>query len=140
MGRAVRGERMFEPSDSERRWMTNKIVTLPAGTATRKRRLRQPLYSLAFTRSREASLQLAGEGKDVVRSLHSTQRNHRIGANQAFVQGSYCDLIDYFASGTDIDPQRITPVLQRISADTWESDLFRLASLTWSVPVSNGFG
>ena len=31
-------------------------------------------------------------------------------------------------------------MLQPISSDTWEGDLFRLASLTWSVPVSNGFG
>jgi hypothetical protein len=31
-------------------------------------------------------------------------------------------------------------MLQRISGGTWESDLFRLAALTWSVPVSNGFG
>jgi hypothetical protein len=50
------------------------------------------------------------------------------------------DLLQYFASGTDIDPSLISPVLKRISSDTWESDLFRLASLTWSVPVSNGFG
>ena len=31
-------------------------------------------------------------------------------------------------------------MLQRISGGTWESDLFRLAALTWSVPVSNSFG
>ena len=34
----------------------------------------------------------------------------------------------------------IAPVLERVSSETMESDLFRLASLTWSVPVSNGFG
>jgi hypothetical protein len=28
----------------------------------------------------------------------------------------------------------------KVSRDIWESDLFRLASLTWAVPVSNGFG
>lgn len=56
---------------------------------------------------------------------------------------SYLDapfLIKHFASGSDIDPARISPVLERIKSDTWQSDLFRLASLTWAVPVSNGFG
>src|SRR5262249_31539967 len=28
----------------------------------------------------------------------------------------------------------------KVSRDIWESDLFRRASLTWAVPVSNGFG
>src|SRR5262249_30013567 len=28
----------------------------------------------------------------------------------------------------------------KVSRDIWESDLFRLASLTWAVPISNGFG
>jgi hypothetical protein len=49
-------------------------------------------------------------------------------------------LINHFAAGSDVDPARISPILERISSESWESDLFRLASLTWSVPVSNGFG
>jgi hypothetical protein len=48
----------------------------------------------------------------------------------------FSSLIKYFASGKDIDVARLSPVLQRISSDTWESELFRLAALTWSVPVS----
>ena len=31
-------------------------------------------------------------------------------------------------------------MLQRVIAGTWQADLFRFASLTWSIPVSNGFG
>ena len=30
--------------------------------------------------------------------------------------------------------------MERIETGTWQGDLFRLAALTWSVPVSNGFG
>jgi len=55
-------------------------------------------------------------------------------------EGHLSTLIKHFASGSDIDPARITPVLERIKSDTWQSDLFRLASLTWAVPVSNGYG
>jgi hypothetical protein len=32
------------------------------------------------------------------------------------------------------------PRLELVEADTWQSDLFRLAGLSWSVPVSAGFG
>lgn len=120
--------------------MPAKIVAISPRPATLKRRLRRHLYSLGFGRSRDGSLELSGEGKDVIRSLHNTQRNHRIGASKTFIQEKYEELIDHFASGTDIIPERVTPVLQRISAGTWESDLFRLACLTWAVPVSNGFG
>jgi hypothetical protein len=46
----------------------------------------------------------------------------------------------YFAAGSEISPQRIQPRLELVSGGSWQSDLFRLASLTWSVPVSNGYG
>jgi len=49
-------------------------------------------------------------------------------------------LLHHFASGRDIDPAAIRPKLERVYAETWQADLFRLAALTWSVPVSNGFG
>src|SRR4029079_5050801 len=37
-------------------------------------------------------------------------------------------------------PTRVMPRLELIDADTWQSDLFRLATFSWSVPVSAGFG
>jgi len=81
-----------------------------------------------------------GTGKDVIRALHNAQRNARLKANRKFIEERLPDLLKYFASGADIDPAHISPVLKRVSSDRWESDLFRLASLTWAVPVSNGFG
>ena len=39
-----------------------------------------------------------------------------------------------------MDPGSICPQIERVYARTWQADLFRLAALTWSVPVSNGFG
>ena len=63
-----------------------------------------------------------------------------IRANRDFITNKGEKLIGCFASGDDIDPNKISPVLERVSAGTREGDLFRLASLTWSVPVSNGFG
>jgi hypothetical protein len=120
--------------------LAEKIVEIAPRPATLKRKLRKHLLSLGFGRTKDGSLELSGEGKDAIRSLHHIQRNHRIGASKAFIHEKYDELIEFFASGSDIVPERITPVLQRISAGTWESDLFRMACLTWAIPVSNGFG
>lgn len=105
-----------------------------------KRHLRKHLSTLGFKKSPDGSLVLPDASKDTVRHLHRQQRIEKLNESRALVQSKLPRLIDRFASGSDIDPSKIRPVLQRISSDTWESDLFRLASLTWSVPVSAGFG
>jgi Domain of unknown function (DUF4338) len=46
----------------------------------------------------------------------------------------------HFANGVDVTPDKISPRLELVTAGTWQSRLFRLASLTWSVPVSQGYG
>ena len=47
---------------------------------------------------------------------------------------------NYFASGSEVIPEDIKPDLELVKGGTDFSDLFRLASLTWGVPVSNGYG
>lgn len=105
-----------------------------------KRHLRKHLSTLGFKKSQDGSLILPDANKDTIRHLHREQRIEKLKESKALVLAKLPKLIDRFASGSEIDPSRIRPILQRISADTWESDLFRLASLTWSVPVSAGFG
>ena len=117
-----------------------KIIRISLRQANLKRRLRRHLAALGFHRTQDGSLEAAGTGKDIIRALHSAQRNAGLKANKKFIAERLPDLIGYFASGSDIDPARISPVLKKVSSDTWESDLFRLASLTWAVPVSSGFG
>jgi hypothetical protein len=102
--------------------------------------LRRHLKSLGFTKSADGSLEAGGAGKEVIRTLHSAQRAERLKASADFLQRSGPQLLQHFASGSEIDPAKITPVLERVSAGSLKGDLFRLASLTWSVPVSNGFG
>ena len=118
---------------------TNSVIVLSA-KATLKRRLRRHLTSLGFQKAQDGSLTPPGTGKDAIRTIHTVQRNDRIAASRPFILERLPQLINYFASGEEIDAARISPVLQRISSGTWEGDLFRLASLTWSVPVSNCFG
>jgi hypothetical protein len=116
------------------------VATLSAHEANLKKRLQKHLAELGFRKTRDGALEISGTDKEIIRALHSAQRNDRLRLNKAFLIGNLSPLLGYFASGTEVDPAHIRPVLQRIRSHTWESDLFRLASLTWAVPVSNGFG
>lgn len=117
-----------------------KVITVSMREAALKKRLRSHLKSLGFTKNDEGILVPPGSSKDAIRAIHSVQRDDRLAANDQFISGRFPHLIKHFASGHEIDPARISPALQLVSSDTWEAELFRLASLTWSVPVSNGFG
>lgn len=68
------------------------------------------------------------------------QREQKLRSCGEFIRDKGPALLKYFASGMEIDPEQICPVLEKVSAGTWQGDLFRFASLSWSVPVSNGFG
>lgn len=116
------------------------VINVASREANIKRKLRQHLNALGFEKSDGGALQIQGGGKEIVRTLHRVQREERLRANREFIATKAENLLGYFASGREIDVTRISPVLKRVSAGTWQGDLFRLASLTWSVPVSNGFG
>ncbi len=118
----------------------NGVITVPMREAALKKRLRRHLKSLGFQKSSDGALVPPGTGKDAVRTIHAVQREDRLAASEMFVTGQFSKLIGHFASGHEVVPGLIKPRLQRVLSDTWEGDLFRLASLTWSVPVSNGFG
>ena len=118
----------------------SKVVTIASREAILKRKIRTHLQDLGFTKSERGSLQISGESKEIIRTLHRPQREQRLESNRAFLSSKGMGLLHYFAAGQDVDPSKITPVLERVATGTPEGDLFRLASLTWSVPVSNGFG
>lgn len=116
------------------------IIRVNPREANLKRKLREHLQSLGFTKSEDGALQAPGNGKDTIRSLHRAQREERLTASQKFVSLKGARLMRFFASGREIEPEKISPVLERVSSGTLHGDLFRLATLSWSVPVSNGFG
>jgi len=117
-----------------------RVVNLAAKEASLKRRLRRHLKKLGFTKNRDGELEISGSGKDAIRALHASQRSDRLAQSWRFIQKRWPELKHHFAEGHDIEPEEISPVLERVRSGTHESDLFRLASLTWSVPVSQGFG
>lgn len=115
-------------------------VVVSAREANLKRRLRRHLKAIGLQHGANGELAPIGSGKDAVRSLHHAQRNDRVRASRDFITNSTNRLLRFFAEGGDIVPEKIAPQLERVGAGTWQGDLFRLAALTWSIPVSNGFG
>ena len=116
------------------------VVSISAREASLRRKVRRQLRSLGFSKSDNGALEIDGNDKDVIRSLHGPHRTDRLSTNSGFLSHRAPKLLHYFASGRDINPAAIQPELERVYAKTWQADLFRLAALTWSVPVSNGFG
>jgi hypothetical protein len=105
-----------------------------------KRKLRVHLHKLGFGRTKDGALNISNEGKESIRVLHRMQRSERLRTEAPFINAKYPQLLPYFASGSDIHPTSIRPQLQLVEVNTLESDLFRLASLIWSIPVSRGYG
>jgi hypothetical protein len=113
-------------------------INLPAYETALKRRLHYQLKKLGFLKQADGCLSPPEATKEAVRRIHQAQREKKLRVERDFVCKRWTELKQYFASGKDVIPSSITPDLELIEASTWQSDLFRLASLTWSVPVSQG--
>ena len=105
-----------------------------------KRRLHQHLRDLGYKKNRKGNLVPPEPTKDSIRNVHSLHRSDVLKRNTDFANRYLPKLKRYFASGPEVEPSKIRPRLQLIGSNTWESALFRLATLSWSIPVSSGFG
>ena len=105
-----------------------------------KRQLRRHLKQLGYSKGPGGRLSPPELTKDRVRLLHMAQRNDRFAVESGFINEQWPRLREHFACGTHVAPAAISPRLELIGPKCWQSDLFRLASLTWSVPVSQGYG
>lgn len=119
-----------------------KSDIVPAFTpeALLKRRVRDHLHRLGFARDHAGQLIAPDAGKESVRALHRAHRRDKLVKQKDFIRENLNDLLPYFSSGAEVQVSKIRPRLELIDAGTWQSHLFRLASLSWSVPVSDGFG
>jgi hypothetical protein len=119
-----------------------KSVVISALTleARLKKRIRQHFRKLGFDHGPDGALIAPSSSKENIRALHSEQRRQGLKAHKKFVRAVLPEIEGYFANGSEVDPEKIRPRLELIKVGTWQSNLFRLASLSWSVPVSYGFG
>lgn len=142
-------------SDEFRRTVLDSTNAVPAGDAASaerevippdsreallKQKICNHLREIGLRKSNDGRLEADFADKDRIRKIHSWQRHDRLSDCERFISQRVPKLLKYFASGHEVDPEAIVPSLERVIAGTWKADLFRLASLTWSIPVSNGFG
>lgn len=108
--------------------------------ASLKRKIRSHFAQLGFRKGPDGTLVRPDSGKESIRQLHRAQREERLHSSEHFISEFLPTALPYFANGNEIDPTKIRLSLIKVSANSFESKLFRAASLTWSVPVSNGYG
>lgn len=119
------------------RWTRTRIRGLGRRIHTE---LREHLDQLGFMETGGGMLCPPDNEKESLRAMHRLHRSERLSAEADFLRTETPKLLSHFADGDEVIPSRISPRLQLVDADTWEARLFRLASLTWSVPVSQGYG
>lgn len=116
------------------------IIPLKLREAYLRRKILNHLSEIGLRKSDNGRLEANFADKVRIRKIHSWQRRDRLSDCELFISRKAPRLLKYFASGQEVDPVAIEPWLERVVAGTWKADLFRLAALTWSIPVSNGFG
>jgi len=80
------------------------------------------------------------KNKESVRRFHEDKRHEKLKASIEFLNRKSEKLLNYFANGKEISPKNIRPRLEVVQSESLGSELFRMATLLWSVPVSSGFG
>lgn len=78
--------------------------------------------------------------KEKIRSLHFEAARHKIEKRKRGLIRHEPSLLQRFASGQDIVPEKIYPKLIEVHSGSKDELLFRYASLHWSIPVSSGYG
>lgn len=117
-----------------------KILQLRSREAKLKRKLRAHLKAIGFEKDRDGRLFPPNLDKATYRNIHAHQRTAKLADHKDWIAAKAHKLIQYFASGTDIDVTRISPRLEPAPGHTWQADLFRFAGLYWRIPISEGYG
>ena len=116
-----------------------KIVNIHDFESRLKRKIRKHFQSIGYT-IKDHLLIPPLLSKENIRLLHKKQKEEIINSKGSFFKKLKISTFDYFANGDEINPKKISPRLELVEPNSENSELFLLASLTWSVPVSTGYG
>ena len=78
--------------------------------------------------------------KDAIRDIHRLHREDAQNRIRRALGNKVERLLGEVANGDEVEPGNIRPELVEARAGTRTGDLFRFATLLWSVPVSQGYG
>jgi hypothetical protein len=77
--------------------------------------------------------------KESIRQLYAHLRKEKLQEASSWLLSVEEKVLGYFANGTEVEVERIQPCLEFVDTQ-FKADLFRYASLLWSIPVSAGYG
>jgi len=77
--------------------------------------------------------------KESIRQLYSSLRYEKLREARSWLLSVEKKILPYFANGSEVEVKCIRPRLELVDTK-FKSELFRYASLLWSVPVSSGYG
>lgn len=98
------------------------------------------LKEQGFFLTEENSIEEKALNKEEIRKLHKVAVNSILIKNEKFVTKNEKRLIQYFANGKEVNPDDLSVRLEIVKTGELSGDLFRYASLLWSVPISSGYG
>ncbi|MCY4115884.1 MAG: DUF4338 domain-containing protein [Caldilineaceae bacterium] len=78
--------------------------------------------------------------KGKIRFLHAEAARHKTEKRKKGLRRYESSLLERFAFGSEVVPEKIEPVLVEVLPKSTDELLFRYASLHWSIPVSSGYG
>lgn len=81
-----------------------------------------------------------GSAKVNIRAMHASQRRAILIREKEATGRKWSELVQHLADGSEVRPEAIDPELVMVKSDHPTGDLFRFATLLWSVPVSRGYG
>lgn len=116
------------------------VIALPGYAARLKRKVRAHFKRLGFLKAPDGSLMPPKLDKQSYRDMHAHQRDFRLEANRTWIADRSPVLLQHFASGAELDVERIRPRIELVRSGTWQGDLFRFASYYWRIPISEGYG
>jgi len=104
-----------------------------------RKKLLESLLQQGFTLANGQLVPPDPSCKDNIRQLYAHLRTERLQEAGSWLLSVEGKVLSYFANGPEVEVERICPRMEFVDTQ-FKADLFRYASLLWSVPVSAGYG
>ncbi len=127
-------------ADEEVSTILNTLYASPVYAKTLKTRITNSLKTQGFKVQDNQVYLPENLDKRKIRKLHNEAVRHKIEESKKGLIEHEPSLLQCFASGEEIVPDKINPKLVEVHAGSKEALLFRYAGLHWSIPVSSGYG
>ena len=126
--------------DEEVSTILNTLYASPVYAKTLKTRIINSLKTQGFKVQDNQVYLPENLDKKKIRKLHNEAVCHKIEECKKGLIEYEPSLLQCFASGEEIVPDKINPKLVEVHSGSKEGLLFRYAGLHWSIPVSSGYG